>query len=279
MLVPIRYGDTVVMYKETPGRQPSRTSPGYVGYKSTLKSGLHAPQSTDIAYSMSHSAKMQLSALMSEYVTVLYTLVMSNVSPPSTLRERQRDRTREDIQAAAFSLFAENGFENTTVAAISARAGIAVRTFFRYFPTKEDVVFGDHADTVARLRDALEATASDDPPMRRVRQAVLAVQQPGQHRDREIMRARLIAEAPSLRARSHQLIEHFEEVLAGALAGELGPEAGAEARAMIIAGAVFGALRGARRAASTFPHPDPQRLVDTAFTIVEDGASEQFRHR
>lgn len=228
---------------------------------------------------MSLSAKMQLYVFMTDIARFLYTLLMSHIPVPGTLRERQRDRTREDIQAAAFSLFAENGFENTTVAAISATAGIAVRTFFRYFPTKEDVVFGDHADTVARLRDALEATSSEDPPMRRVRQAVLAVQQPGQHRDREIMRARLIAEAPSLRARSHQLIEHFEQVLAEALAGELGPDEDAEARATIIAGAIFGALRGARRAASTLPHPDPQRLVDAAFTIVEDGASGQFRDR
>lgn len=201
---------------------------------------------------------------------------MSTTSNPRSLRQRQRDRTRDEIQEAAFSLFSEGGFDDTTVAQVAERAGVAIRTFFRYFPGKEDVVFGDHAEAVARLRAALAETPPDDPPLRRIQRAVLAVQQPGQHPERELTRARLIAEVPSVRARFHQLAENFEEVVAESLREDLGPGEEAAARASIIAGIVFGALRGARRAATTLPDPDPATLVQTAFAIVEDGAREHL---
>ena len=60
--------------------------------------------------------------------------------PSYDLRERKRTKTRLMIQAEAFRLFAEKGYENTTVDDIAFAAAISPRTFFRYFPTKEDVV-------------------------------------------------------------------------------------------------------------------------------------------
>ena len=192
------------------------------------------------------------------------------------LRERQRDRTREEIQAAAFALFSERGFDDTTVAQIAERAGVSIRTFFRYFPSKEDVVFGDHAQAVDRLRAALADAPAGNPPLQRVRDAVLAVQQPGQYPERELTRARLIVAVPALQARFQQLAEDFEGVVADALKDDLGSGREAEARASIIAGIVFGALRGARRAATTLPNPNPAALIDTAFAIVEHGAAIHF---
>lgn len=198
---------------------------------------------------------------------------METTHDPRPLRERQREQTRDEIQAAAFALFSERGFDDTTVAHIAERAGVAIRTFFRYFPAKEDVVFGDHAAAVARLRAALTEASPGDTPLSRVRRAVLAVQQPGLHPEREIMRARLIAEVPSLRARFHQLAEDFEAVVADALRDESGSGTEGEARAIIVAGVVFGALRGARRAAAMQLDPDPAALIDTAFSIVEEGVA------
>lgn len=56
-------------------------------------------------------------------------------------RSLVRDRTRRTIQAEALRLFAEKGFQATTVEEIAAAAEVAPRTFFRYFPTKDEVVF------------------------------------------------------------------------------------------------------------------------------------------
>ena len=64
----------------------------------------------------------------------------SRETSPS-LRTRRKLSTRRALQQAALSLFAERGYEETTVADIAERAGVGLRTFFVHFPTKEDVLF------------------------------------------------------------------------------------------------------------------------------------------
>jgi AcrR family transcriptional regulator len=81
-----------------------------------------------------------------------------------SLRERHAERTRDAIVAAAYGLFAAKGYAETTIDEIAEKADIAPRTFFRYFPTKEAVLF-DGADekcdaAVAELR----ARPADETP-------------------------------------------------------------------------------------------------------------------
>jgi AcrR family transcriptional regulator len=80
------------------------------------------------------------------------------------LRQRHMDRNRAAIVDAALSLFAEQGFTETTVDAIAERAQVARRTFFRYFPAKEDVLFHDVDEQIALVIDALVARPEDEPP-------------------------------------------------------------------------------------------------------------------
>jgi AcrR family transcriptional regulator len=77
------------------------------------------------------------------------------------LRERKRAHSRATTVDMAMQLFAERGFDAVTVADICAAAEIAPRTFFRYFPTKEDVLAEPARQMAGRLTDALAAAPAE----------------------------------------------------------------------------------------------------------------------
>jgi TetR/AcrR family transcriptional regulator, regulator of mycofactocin system len=69
-----------------------------------------------------------------------------------------RGDVRARIEQAALDLFARKGFEQVIIDDVAAAAGISRRTFFRYFATKADAVWGDFDGHVARLERLLAAT-------------------------------------------------------------------------------------------------------------------------
>src|ERR1700735_3172237 len=92
---------------------------------------------------------------------------------PSGLRERKKARTRATIRAEALRLFREQGYHATTVEQIAAAAEVSPSTFFRYFPTKEDLVLQDDMDT--RMIEALERQPAGLSPVAAVRAAAREV--------------------------------------------------------------------------------------------------------
>jgi AcrR family transcriptional regulator len=117
------------------------------------------------------------------------------------LRERKRTRMRLAIQAEAIRLFAEKGYENTTVEDIAYAAAISPRTYFRYFPTKEDVVVWDEYDPV--IDDLVAARPADEPAALTVRAVMVEALGGIYRRDRAelLTRVRLLTTVPELRAR------------------------------------------------------------------------------
>jgi AcrR family transcriptional regulator len=117
------------------------------------------------------------------------------------LRERKRTRTRLAIQADAMQLFAEKGYENTTVEDIAYAAAISPRTFFRYFPTKEDVVLWDEYDPV--VEDLVATRPPDESAALTVRAVIVESLGGIYRRDRAelLTRVRLLTTVPELRAR------------------------------------------------------------------------------
>ena len=86
---------------------------------------------------------------------------------------RPRATSPAALERLAFELFARQGFERTTVDDIAAAAGIARRTFFRYFSSKNDLVWGDFEGQLRRLRELLADTGPGTPMMDAVRRAVV----------------------------------------------------------------------------------------------------------
>jgi AcrR family transcriptional regulator len=134
------------------------------------------------------------------------------------LRERKRTRTRHMIQSEALRLFAERGYAQTTVDEIADAAAISPRTFFRYFPSKEDVVLWDEYDPLAL--ELVEARPGDEPLAETLREVIRETLAGLYRRDPErlLARVRLALSVPDLRARFLDAQSHGVELLAPLLA-------------------------------------------------------------
>jgi AcrR family transcriptional regulator len=138
------------------------------------------------------------------------------------LRERKRQRTQATIQAAGLHLFATQGYDATTCEQIAAAAEVSPATFFRYFPTKEDVVLSDDYDDL--MRASLHARPPGESPVVAVRRSLATGLQAVYPADVEVLRERLqlVLSVPALRARRYEQLRGMESVLAGELAGRMG---------------------------------------------------------
>jgi AcrR family transcriptional regulator len=135
-----------------------------------------------------------------------------------SLRERKKLKTREALQDAALDLFAEKGFDHTTIDEIVEACEMSPRTFFRYFANKEAVLLGDNDKKCALLVDALSERPAGESPMRAVRECVLATLSGLEHdRERLLVHSRIIAETPNLRVYKIEQQQSWEEALFDAL--------------------------------------------------------------
>ena len=94
--------------------------------------------------------------------------------PPVGHRERKKRETRAALAEAALTLIAERGLDHVTVDEIAATAGVSARTFFNYFPTKEDAVVGFGEEGIARVGQAIRAAPAELSALTAIRLALLA---------------------------------------------------------------------------------------------------------
>jgi len=161
----------------------------------------------------------------------------------TSLRDQKKERTREALFEAAIVLFRERGFGGTTVDDIAAAAQVSRRTFFRYFPAKEAVVFPWDDERLARFKRILSQHIDGGASFERVRRALLALAQDYMAQaDDMLAQHRVIESASELLAYERKLDRRWEEALAEAIAeGSRGAERLRTAR--ILAGAMMGAIR------------------------------------
>jgi len=160
---------------------------------------------------------------------------------PDGLRERKKAKTRASIREHAVRLFREQGYHATTVEQIAAAAEVSPSTFFRYFPTKEDVVLQDDMDT--RMVEALERQPAGLGPLVAVRAAVQEAFASYTAADLDLFseNAALTVTVPEIRARA---LDEFARTI-GVISEALAKRAGRPADDLAVrttAGAIIGVI-------------------------------------
>lgn len=160
--------------------------------------------------------------------------------------ERRRQDARAEIVAIALELFVRDGFEATTVEAIAGAAGCATRTFYRYFGSKEDVMFHDLPDVIAGLGQVLDAKlaagVAEWPALSESLIDFIGRFDASDART-AIQRMELWLHEPALKARYLQYVAQTEAVVVRALCRHRGTSADEDDVAKLMAVAAVGAYR------------------------------------
>jgi AcrR family transcriptional regulator len=134
------------------------------------------------------------------------------------LRERKKARTREALQEAAMELFTRQGFDGTTVEEIADACEVSPRTFFRYFPTKEDVLFADTQERRERLLAVIADQPAGEPTFAVLHAAMRALAVDYRHdRPALVARSKVVAGSPQLQAYKAEHQHGWEAVVVDAL--------------------------------------------------------------
>lgn len=132
----------------------------------------------------------------------------------------QRLRMRRELAAAAMELFATKGYEATTVDEIAAAAGVARRTFFRHFRSKEEAIFPDHDDTLVRAEAVLNAAPAHEHPLDTVCRGIKEVMRMYAARPEiSVARYKLTREVPTLREAEIASVARYERLFTRYLLG------------------------------------------------------------
>ncbi|GHO79215.1 hypothetical protein KSD_69860 [Ktedonobacter sp. SOSP1-85] len=174
-------------------------------------------------------------------------------------REQKKNKTKAAIQREALQLFREQGYSATTAEQIAEAAEVSRATFFRYFPTKADIVLYDvfASKTLARFL----AMPAEMKPLRALQHALLKAldETSVEEREQERQREALLRTEPELRKQMPDLFARRLPLVAEALAERLGrPHDDLEA--LVLAGAVVG-------------------IAMALWTVVEQDLSEGFIER
>lgn len=188
-----------------------------------------------------------------------------------TTLKTKKEQTRLRIIQAATRLYLERGFEKTTADQIAEASGISRRTFFRYFPTKESVVFPHQEARLRQFKRLLSKYKADNTPFAAAKLACLDFARIYIENTEDLLtQYRIVAKSPLLKVREFEFDLKYEGALARVLAGKGGAKNNVSAK--IQAGAFFGAIRAILR--HWFENdckPDLEKLGKKAFEMLEAG--------
>ncbi|OEJ42722.1 transcriptional regulator [Streptomyces agglomeratus] len=209
----------------------------------------------------------------------------SRASSPSDIPETaagsraaaQRLKMRRELSAAAMELFATKGYEATTVDEIAAAGGVARRTFFRHFRSKEEAIFPDHDDTLVRAEAVLNAAPPHEHPLDTVCRGIKEVMRMYAASPAvSVARYKLTREVPTLREAEIASVARYERLFTRYLLGHFDEHDHhddnddpllAEVAASAVVTAHNHVLRRWLRAGG---QGDVEAQLDHAFSIVRD---------
>jgi AcrR family transcriptional regulator len=192
---------------------------------------------------------------------------------PAGLRERKKAKTRAAIREHALRLFRDQGYGATTVEQIAEAAEVSPATFYRYFPTKEDVVLQDDLDVLAL--EALEQLPPDLSPLAAVRAATAESMTRFTDEDRARFRetTALTLAVPEIRARALDEFTRTLDIFTVALAKRSGREPD-DFAVRTMAGAIFGVIMSTTLPVLEEGPPDMDEIfsrIDKGLALLEAG--------
>jgi AcrR family transcriptional regulator len=196
-----------------------------------------------------------------------------------SLAERKREVVRVELSTAAARLLADRHYDTITVDDIVSVAGVSRRTFFRYFPTKEDVFLATNERYGRGLRSRLAAQPADAAPMVALR-AALTMDAVVSELNKSYELAKATTSVPALRARQLEHLALWRKELATALGERTGIDAATDVRPELAAAIVLAAFDVALT--RWVESGDPSSifaLLDECFAPIENVVNDLLRHR
>jgi len=179
-------------------------------------------------------------------------------------RERKKAQTRKALADAALELFLDRGYDQVGVREVADAADVSVTTLFKYFPSKESLVFDIDEDVEAALVEAVRGRAPGQSVLRALREHIL-------HQATAVVAyphtsafTRMVEDTPALRDYSRRMWLRHETALARAVTDEI------DAPSDDIACAALARFT-LEAVALAHQHPDPPQAIDTIFTLLERG--------
>jgi AcrR family transcriptional regulator len=187
------------------------------------------------------------------------------------LRERKKQQTRETIERVALELFAERGYDETTLAEIAEAADISPRTIFGYFQSKEDILFCAESGYIEKVEETLRQRPPGTTTVDALREFISSMPPPD---EQALLRKRVVAASPDLQLKLRAHIGLLEGVLTESFAKDLGagPD---DIRPGLVAASMTAAFATVRdrlqAAAGVQDHGEVMEILDEVLEFVRGG--------
>jgi AcrR family transcriptional regulator len=194
------------------------------------------------------------------------------------LRERKKQQTRETIARVALELFAEHGYEETTLADIADAADVSKRTIFAYFESKEDILFCDEPTIYEQLKDKLEHRPAGSTTVDALREFLTTISWD----EHAKLRKQIISADDGLRLSERARSARIEPLIVESIARDLGAEPG-DVRPPLVAAAItaaFTTVRDRLEAQSGEPitHEQAMAVLDDVLDFLRGGVDALRRN-